>query len=474
MLTMLRRKRRASYEVDMTSGPLLGKIIRFSISLMLANMLQLLYNAADLIIVGQFSNNANAVGAIGATGSLTSLIVNFFIGLSVGISVLIARGYGQGDKKSVEKVVHTSITVALISGFLIMAIGLIFSRTFLQWMNTSEAILDDSTLYLSIYFIGAPFNMVYNFGASILRATGDTKRPFYFLALSGIANVLLNLFFVCVVGMDVAGVAIGTIASQAISAVLIMLCLTKQQGMCRFHIKKMRIDGKSLLQIIKIGLPASIQNCVFSLSNVLIQSSINSFDLALGGLTTPYANGSAAASNIDTFVHMAMNSFYQASLNFTGQNYAAGKYKRVRKILWLCIGCVTVVGLSFGMLVVIFREPLLSIYLKDSAESIAYGSTRLLILCSLYFLCGIMDVIVGQLRGLGRSFGPMCVSIGGICGLRIIWLYTIFQTFHTWEILFFSYPVTWVITGSIQLLCYLVIKRKFPKEDMPSPQEKPA
>ncbi len=472
---LLRRKRRASYEVDMTTGPLLGKIIRFSVSLMLANMLQLLYNAADLVVVGRFSESGNAVGAIGATGSLTNLIVNLFIGLSVGVSVLIARGYGRGDRKLVEKVVHTSIAVAVISGFIIMFVGVCFSRTFLTWMGTPEAILDQSTLYLSVYFIGAPFNMVYNFGASMLRATGDTKRPFYFLAVAGLANVLLNLLFVCVFHLDVAGVAIATVVAQAISAFFVMLCLIKQQGMCRFEIKKLRIDGKVFLDMVKIGLPASIQSCVFSISNVLIQSSINSFDAAIvGATTTPYANGSSAAASIEAFVYTAMNAFYQAALNFTGQNYAAEKYSRVKKTLWLCIGCVTVTGLILGFICVLFGKALLAIYIPGDPVSIADGYTRLTILCSLYFLCGIMDVAVGQLRGMGKSLGPMCVSVVGVCGLRVLWIYTIFVWFRSWEILFFSYPVTWVITGACQLLCCYFIQRKFPKEDAPSKEEKVA
>ena len=467
MLSILRRRRRASYEIDMTSGPLLSKIIQFSFSLMLTNVLQLLYNAADLVIVGQFSEGANAVGAIGATGALTNLLVNLFIGLSVGVSVLVARGYGMNDREKVEKVVHTSLAIAFISGVIIMIVGLLGSRTFLRWMGTPDVILDQSVLYLAIYFIGSPFNMVYNFGASILRATGDTKRPFYFLAVSGLANVVFNFIFVYYFHMDVAGVAIGTVVSQMISAVRGVLCLRRQQGMCRFSFRKLRVHGGSFLEMVKIGLPASIQSCVFSISNILIQSSINSFDVALGGASTPYANGSSSAASIEAFVLMSMSALYQASLNFTSQNYAAGQYKRVRKVLALCIASVTVVGISLGAICVIFGKPLLSIYIPGDTEAIGYGYRRLLVLCSLYFLCGIMDVTVGQLRGLGRSFVPMCVSIAGICGLRVVWLYTIFVAYRSWEMLLFSYPVTWVITGGIHLICYYFIQRKFPKEDLP-------
>lgn len=467
MLSMLRRRRQTSYEIDMTSGPLLSKIIQFSFSLILTNVLQLLYNAADLVIVGQFSHGSNAVGAIGATGALTNLLVNLFIGLSVGVSVLVARGYGLNDRAKVEKVVHTALSVAFISGIIIMTVGLLCSRVFLIWMGTPDVILDQAVLYLAIYFIGAPFNMVYNFGASILRATGDTKRPFYFLAIAGLANVVFNFIFVYFFNMDVAGVAIGTVVAQMISAVLVVLCLRRQPGLCRFSFRKLGVHWKSFFEMIKIGFPASIQSCVFSISNVLIQSSINSFDVILGGTATPYANGSSSAASIEAFVLMSMSALYQASLNFTGQNYAAGQYKRVRKVLGLCIASVIVVGIVLGAICVIFGKSLLAIYIPGDMEAIGYGYRRLVLLCSLYFFCGIMDVTVGQLRGLGRSFVPMCVSIAGICGLRVVWIYTIFAVHRSWEMLLFSYPVTWVITGAAHLICYYFIQRKFPKEDLP-------
>ena len=466
---IFRRKRRASYEMDMTNGNLLPMIVSFSFSLILTNVLQLLYNAADLIVVGQFSSTPGAVGAIGATGALTNLIVNLFIGLSVGVSVLTARGCGKADRAFVERVVHTSVTVALLSGLFITVFGLLFSEKILTMMGTSEAILGRSVLYLSIYFIGSPFNMVYNFGASILRATGDTKRPFYFLAISGLANVLLNLVFVCIFHMDVAGVAIATVASQVISAVLVVLCLTRQQGACRLNLKKLRVDGAVMKEMIRIGLPASIQSCIFSISNVLIQSSINSFDIPfIAEGRAPYATGSAAAASIEAFVLMSMSALYQAALNFTGQNSAAGKYRRVRRILWQCLGCVTVVGIVMGGICILFGKSLIAIYTPGDAEAIAVGYRRMLLLCSMYFLCGIMDVTVGQLRGLGRSFVPMCVSIVGICVLRVFWIYTIFAAHHTWEMLIISYPVTWVLTGAAQFVCYYFIQKKLPKEDAPT------
>lgn len=464
----LRIRRRSGYEVDMIHGPLLSKIIRFAVLLMVSNMLQLLYNAADLIVIGQFSGSETAVAAVGATGSLCNLIVNFFIGLSVGVSVLVARGYGTGNRKSVEQVVHTAITVALVSGFIVLCIGVFFSSTFLRWMDTSEAVIDQSSLYLRIYFLGAPLNLLYNFGASILRATGDTKRPLYFLAISGFANVVLNFVFVYYCHMDVAGVAIATITSQAISAVLVMLCLMKQDGMCRFYIRKMRVNREVLGQIIRIGIPASIQSCLFSIANVMIQSSINSFDAAYVALgKAPHMSGASAAGNLEGFVYTSMNSFYQAALNFTGQNVAARKYRRMRKVLRYCLLCSTIIGATMGALVILFGKPLLGIYIPGDAEAINIGYQRLLLLCSTYWLCGLMDVTVGQLRGLGSSLVPMLVTVASVCGLRIVWIATVFAANRSWLVLHLAWPISWIAAFVVLAICYLVIQRRFPKEDVP-------
>ena len=463
---MIRARKRANYEIDMLNGPLLGKILRFSFSLLLTNVLQLLYNAADLIIIGQFSESETSVAAVGATGSLTNLIVNLFIGLSIGVSVLVAKGYGTGNRKETERTVHTAMTLAVISGLIVLTVGMIFSRTFLEWMGTSPAIIDQSARYLMIFFAGAPFNMVYNFGASILRATGDTKRPLYFLTLAGFVNVILNFIFVYFFHMDVAGVALATIISQLISAVLIVMSLRRQEGMCRFHIRKMCIHKDILISIIKIGLPASIQSMLFSISNILIQSSINSFDLPYVDLgKAPYTTAASSAGNIEGFIYTSLNSFQHAAMNFTGQNYAAQKYGRVRKILYSCMfSCVTV-GLVIGGIALIFGKSLLSIYSPGDAEAITYGYQRLLILCSTYFMCGVMEVLVGQLRGLGKSLVPMFISVLGICGFRIFWIYTIFSISHSWQILFVSYPVSWLLTSLVLFVCYQLIQRKMPKQD---------
>ena len=467
MLGIRMRKRRASYEVDMLNGPLLGKIIRFSLALTMTNVLQLLYSAADLVVIGRFSGSETAIAAVGATNALVSLIVNFFIGLSVGVSVLVARGYGPGNRRSVEQVVHTSMTVALICGLVVMTIGLCFSKTFLVWMGTSDAIIDQSTLYLSIYFIGAPFNTIYNFGASILRSTGDTKRPFYFLSLAGLVNVILNVIFVCGFHIDVAGVAIATVASQMLSAILILLCLMKQDGMCRFTIRKMRIHGDVLREILRIGLPASIQNTLFSISAVMVQSSVNFFDVTYAAPgTAPYTSGSSAANNIEGFVYTSLNSFQHAAMSFTGQNYAAGKYNRTRKIIRCCIFSSLVVAIIMGGAAIIFGKQLLSIYVPGDTEAIFYGYQRLVVLCSTYALCGFMEVLVGQLRGLGHSMVPMLISVIGICGLRVFWISVVFEMTHDWVILFLSYPVSWIITITAQFISYYIIQKKMPKQDI--------
>ena len=468
---MILARKRAKREVDMLNGPLFGKIMVFAFSIMLTNVLQLLYNAADLMIIGQFSESGTAVAAVGATATIVNLILNLFIGLSVGVSVLVAKGYGTGNREDTQKAVHTSMLLALISGFVVLAIGLILSKSFLGWMNTSPAIIDQSALYLKLYFLGAPFNLIYNFGAAILRATGDAKRPLYFLSLSGLVNVILNFIFVYFFHMDVAGVALATVASQILSSVLIVMSLRKQEGMCRLYIRKLHIYKDSLIKIIQIGFPASVQNMLFAISSMLIQSSINSFDIPFAeqGIA-PYTSGSAAASTIDSFLYTSLNSFLHASMNFTGQNYAAGKYNRVRKVLSTCILTAFCTGIVFGSIILIFGKPLLSIYVPGDELAIAYGYQRLLVLCPTYFFCGIMEVFSGQLRGLGKSLVPMFISVIGICGFRAFWIYTVFAINHDWSVLFLSYPVSWILTSVAQYICYYVIQKKMPKTDAPSKQ----
>ena len=446
-------RRPARYEMDMTTGALLPKVLAFSGPLILMGVLQLLYNAADIIVVGRFAGSQSQA-AVGSTGSLINLLVNVFMGLSVGTSVLVARYYGAGDVSRVQKGVHTSITVALVSGVAVGAFGLILAKPLLRMMDSPEDVIDLAALYIRIYFAGMPANMLYNFGAAILRAVGDTKRPLYYLSLAGLVNVLLNLLLVIVFHMGVAGVAIATVASQLISAVLVIRCLMHTSTAIHLNLRRLRIDGPSLREIVRVGLPAGLQGSIFSISNVLIQTSVNSFgSIAMAGNTN--------ASNLEGFVYTAMNAIHQADITFASQNYGARKFDRVRRVLWCCLGTVAVIGLGMGLLFVLLDRELLSIY-NGAEEVIAFGLRRMLIILPTYFLCGLMDVMVGQLRGVGYSVMPMIVSLTGACALRVVWILTLFQIpeYHTLEVLYLSYPVSWAVTFAVHMACYLLIARK--------------
>ena len=453
-LQMRRRHRRRSrgYEIDMCNGPLFGKILIFAVPLMLSGMLQLFFNAADIIVVGQFVGHT-ALAAVGSTGSLINLLVNVFVGLSVGTNVLVARYYGARDAKHLHETVHTSVLTSVLSGTALIVIGIILAEPLLTLMGTPDDVLDQAALYMRIYFVGMPASMLYNFGAAILRAVGDTKRPLYFLFISGIVNVILNLVLVLVFHLGVAGVAIATVTSQVISAVLVALCLIKTDAPYRLELKKLRIHKSKLLEIIKIGLPAGMQGAVFSISNVLIQSSINSFG------STVMA-GSTAASNIENFVYTAMNALYQTALSFTGQNVGGGKYKRIGKIMRICVLDVTAIGILLGGGAYLCGSTLLSIYTSDP-QVIQYGLERMMFVCLPYFLCGIMDTLVGSLRGMGYSIMPMIVSLTGACALRIVWIMTIFQMNPTLSTLFLSYPVSWFVTALAHFICYLIVHHRF-------------
>lgn len=446
----------------MLEGRLFPSIVRYTIPIILTSLLQLLFNAADLVVVGRFCGSIS-VAAVGSTGSITNLLINFFIGLSVGAGVAVAHGLGSREDVVVQNTVHTALPMALVSGFFLTVVGVIFSGTFLRMMGTPETVLPLSTVYMQIYFGGITFTMVYNFCAAILRAAGDTKSPLLFLGIAGVVNVVLNIFFVAALHMNVAGVALATTISQGISAVLVTLALMKRTDACHLELRKMRFHQAQLSKILRIGLPAGIQSSLFSISNVLIQSSINSFG-------DVFMSGSAASANIEGFVYVSINAFHQTAVNFIGQNAGARQYRRIRKTLWICLGCVTVVGLSFGYAVWLLGQQLLSIYITDSPQAIEYGMIRLGYICLPYFLCGLMDVTTGALRGLGASVVPMIISILGICGLRIFWIYTVFQIprFHTPQCLFFSYTVSWVITFLFQTAAFLLVCRKFPKEEHPA------
>ena len=444
-------KAEKKYEIDMCNGPLFGKILLFSLPLICSGILQLLFNAADMVVVGRFAGK-ESLAAVGATGSLINLIINLFVGLSVGVNVLVARYYGAGKDKDVNETVHTAISLSLVTGVILLMVGILFCREFLLWMGTPEDVLNLAILYMRIYFAGMPVVMLYNFGSAILRAVGDTRRPLYYLGLAGILNVVLNLIFVLVFHMDVVGVALATVLSQCLSTGLIVLSLVKASGNIHLDLKKLGIESGKLKQILRTGLPAGFQGCVFALSNVLIQSSVNSFgSVAMAGNT--------AASSLEGFIYNAMNSYHQTALSFTSQNYGGGKYKRINKILLYCIFLVCAVGLIMGLLFYGFGRELLTFYSSDS-EVIQYGMNRMAIICTTYFLCGVMDVMVGQLRGLGYSVMPMIVSLVGACGLRIVWILTVFQQYHSLRVLYLSYPVTWTVTAAVHVVCYVCAYRK--------------
>lgn len=433
---------------DLTSGPLTIKIIKFIIPLMLTGILQLLYNAADSIVVGHY-DGSSALAAVSSVGALINLLVNAFMGLSVGAAVVVAQDYGAKDYEGVSKTVHTSYLISIIGGIVVGAIGLIFSRQFLIWMGSPEDVLPLSTEYLMIYFIGTPANMAYNFGASILRSVGDTKRPLYFLTISGLVNVILNLVLVIVFHMGVAGVAYATIISQILSAVMVIVYMMKSKDCVRFVPKKMRIHGDKLKKMLYIGLPAGFQGTVFSLSNVVIQSAVNSF----GSLVMA---GNGAASSLEGFTYTAMNSVYQASLTFVGQNVGAKKYDRINKVQGVCLVLVTIIGLVFGVTTYCLGEPLLSIYLPNDPEAIPYGIIRMSYIALPYFLCGMMEVMVGGQRGMGMSFIPMINALLGSCVLRIVWISTVFAADPTLFTLYISYPISWIVTTLAHTVFYFV------------------
>lgn len=433
------------YEMDMCSGPILRKMLMFALPLMLSSILQLLFNAADIVVVGKFAGD-NSLAAVGSNTALINLLTNLFIGLSIGANVVAARHYGAKAWDDLRRTVHTAMLLSMLSGALLLVLGVIGAEQMLIWMQTPEEVLPLATVYLRIYFLGMISTMVYNFGSALLRAVGDTKRPLYFLLCAGIINVILNLLFVIGFQMDVMGVAIATVISETVSALLVLRCLVKEKGGIHLELRAMRIDRKKMLQILRIGLPAGFQGVVFALSNVVIQSSVNIF----GNIVVA---GNSAAANLEGFVYMAMNAFYQTTLSFVSQNYGAGEQKRINRIVLLGEACVIVTGTLLGNMVVFFGNDLLQIY-SNNPEVIAAGMVRLHYISMIYALCGIMDVMVGALRGIGYSIMPMIVSIVGVCVLRLIWLATVFQIpeFHKIETVYLSYPVTWILTSLVYIV----------------------
>lgn len=450
MFSKKKETERKTFEIDMCNGPLLGKILLFTLPLILSGILQLLFNAADVVVVGRFAGN-EALAAVGSTGALTNLLVNLFIGLSVGVNVLVARYYGAKLEKEVSETVHTAMIISVVGGILLAIVGVVAAKPLLLWMDTPENVIEHSVLYMRIYFLGMPVMLLFNFGSAVLRAIGDTRRPLFYLIIAGVINVCLNLLFVIQFSMGVAGVALATVISQCVSAGLIVKCLMQSEGCFRLYFDKLRVSWDKFGRIVQIGIPAGIQGSLFSISNVLIQSSVNSFGaIAMAGNT--------AASNIEGFVYTSMNAVHQTAVSFTGQNLGGKRFDRINKILIECLIFVTVIGLVMGNGAVLFGNQILGLYSSDQ-EVIAYGIQRLQVICTTYCLCGIMDVLVGSIRGLGYAVMPMIVSLMGACVFRVVWIYTIFQWNRSLDTLYISYPVSWTLTALTHVICFIIVRR---------------
>ncbi len=443
-------KKKNRYEIDMCNGTIIDKLISFSLPLMLSGILQLLFNAVDIIVVGRFSGS-ESLAAVGSTTALINVFINLFIGISQGTNVLAARYYAAGKKKEMSDTVHTSITVAIVSGIVMAFVGFFFARFSLELMDTPDNVIDKATLYMQIYFLGMPFFMLYNYGAAILRAIGDTKRPLYFLVVSGLTNAVLNMFLVIAFHLDVAGVAIATVISQMISCVMVLLCLYRTEGIYQLRFRKLGINRRVLRQILQIGVPAGIQSMVINFSNVLLQSSVNSFGAtAMAGYT--------AANNLLGFLYVSVNAVTQACMSFTSQNFGVGKWKRMDRVLIDCILLSASVALVLGFGFYFFGPEILQIYTADS-EVISCGMDILVITTTTYFLCGIMDLFPGALRGMGYSAVPMLLSIIGTVGIRIIWIFMVFPYHRSLTVLFVSYPFSWLVTIIMQVICFWLVRR---------------
>nr|WP_308649547.1 MATE family efflux transporter [uncultured Agathobacter sp.] len=439
------------FEIDMCNGPIMSKLISFSVPLILSGMLQLMFNAVDIIVVGQFSGSTS-LAAVGSTTALINVFVNLFMGISLGANVVSARCYAMGRREEMSKTVHTAITIALVSGIIMAVIGVIFAKGALLLMGTPENVIDLSTLYMRIYFLGMPFFMLYNYGAAILRAVGDTKRPLIFLVISGCINAGINMLLVIVFDMGVAGVAIGTVISQFVSCALVINCLYRTKSSYQLRFSKLKIEKDYMIQIFQVGVPAGIQSTVINFSNALLQSSVNSFgSVAMAGYT--------AANNVLGFLYVSVNSITQACMSFTSQNYAVGKHKRMDRVLIDCIVLSISVALILGGGAYLFGTYILNIYTSD-ADVIKCGLEILSITTVPYFFCGIMDLFPGALRGMGYSTIPMILSIIGTVGIRILWIFVFFPMHRSLYFLFISYPGSWIATIAMQVICYMLVRKK--------------
>ncbi|MBQ9875157.1 MAG: MATE family efflux transporter [Thermoguttaceae bacterium] len=437
----------------MTTGRILPKLLAATLPLMASSVLQLLFNAADVVVVGNFASE-HSLAAVGSTGALVNLIVNLFVGLSIGAAVVASFYYGAQDDQKLSKTAHSAMLLSLVGGALLTLLGVCFAETFLVWTRVPPEVLPLATQYMRVYFAGIVAVMVFNFGASLLRAKGDTKRPLYYLTIAGFVNVGLNLLFVVAFKMDVAGVALATVISQALAAWQVVKCLMNENDAFRIEPRKLRFDRPIVSEILKSGIPAGVQGCVFALSNVVIQSSVNGFGPVVMA-------GSAGAQNVEGFVWVSMYAFSQTALTFVGQNVGAKKFERLGRITLATLACALVTGLILGSFCDQFGSTLMRIY-DDRPEVIASGAVRFSLVCRFYFLCGLMDAMVGVIRGMGRSIAPTVVSLLGACGLRLVWIATIFQIprFHTEFVLFASYPVSWLITFAAHVACYWYFKKQ--------------
>lgn len=446
-------------QINMTEGPVLTKLLQFSIPLIFSSVLQLLFNAADLAVVGKFAGD-ESLAAVGSTGSLINLLINLFTGLSIGTNVIAAHYFGAGNKKSVQETVHTAMLLSIYSGIILTVVGVFSCKFLLQLMGAPDDVLELAAIYLKIYFGGITATMIYNFGSALLRAKGDTQRPLYILLISGIINLLLNLFFVIVFKMNVDGVGIATVISQSFAALMVVILLIRESDEFHLNIHKLKIDPKIFIQIVKIGIPAGFQGIMFSFSNVIIQSSVNSFGKIL-------ISGNSAVCNIEGFVYTAMNGFSQGALTFCSQNLGAKKLDRIKKVVVVSQVSVVVIGVVLSTFCLIFGEVLIGCFTK-SPEVIEAGMIRCKVIFSTYFLCGLMDAMSNSIRGIGHSLTPVITSLIGACGFRIVYLMTFFKIpqFHTPFTIFLSYPISWILTYFVNLICFIVLFKKIKEKQL--------
>lgn len=442
----------ATKRIDMCNGPIFINVLKYTVPIICTSVLQLLFNAADLVVVGRFCGS-DSVAAVGATNSLIHLLVNLFIGMSIGVSVTVANAVGARDNERISKTVHTAVPLAIICGAMITFLGLTLSKPILHLMGTPDKILPLSSLYTRLYFCGMIPTLLFEFSAAIFRASGDTKTPLKYLSLSGIINVILNVIFVTIIHLDVAGVAIATVVAQIVSCSLMLIALARRNDCFKLYIKKIRIHRDALIKILKIGVPSGLQTSVFSFSNVIIQSSVNSFGAAA-------IAGNAAAASIEGFVYVAMSAFQQTSLNYTGQNVGAKNPKRILKAFYINLACVTAISIAIIAVVYSLKTPLLSLYITDNPNAIGFGIKRMAYICLFYYMCGIYEVLNGAIRGMGHSLITMFISIFGVCGVRLVWIFTIFKIHHTLDTLYVSYPISWGACIAALIVAFVIVYRK--------------